>query len=78
MSYMEEISGNIYYITEVEINEEKLYIFTKHVALHFPDMGRKFLHKRSAARYYGNSEFKRMNCKYRILKYNKKMEKIIE
>lgn len=78
MSCMNELNDDIYYITEVEVESEKLYMFTKRVAVHFPDMGKKFLYKRSAKRYYKDSEFEKMNCKYRILKYSRYKNKIIE
>lgn len=78
MSYLNDLNDDIYYITEVEVEGEKLYMFTKRVAVHFPDMGKKFLYKRSAKRYYTDSEFEKMNCKYRILKYSRYKNKIIE
>lgn len=63
-----------FYITEVEVEGEILYMFTKRVALHFPDMAKKFMHKRSAHRYYKNSAFEKMNCNYRVLEYYKSDE----
>lgn len=66
---------NIYYIIEVCPEGEKLYMYTKRVALHFPDMAKKFVYKRSASRYYKDSLFE--GCYYRILKYDKSKDKII-
>ena len=48
MGFYDDLNNDIYYIVEVEVETEKLYMFTKRVALHFPDMGKKFLYKRSA------------------------------
>jgi len=36
------------------------YVYTKHTALHFPDMGKKFVHKRSAVLYFKNSWFEQL------------------
>lgn len=66
---------NIYYIIEVCAGGEKLYMFTKRVAVHFPDMAKKFVHKRSASRYYKDSSF--IENYYRILKYDKEKDEII-
>jgi len=78
MSYLDELNGDIYYIIEVEINDEKLYVFTKRVALHFADMGKRFLHKRSAMRFYGDSEFAKEHYKYRICRYSSFRDQIID
>lgn len=66
---------NIYYIIEVCVEGEKLYMFTKRVSVHFPDMAKKFIHKRSARRYYKDSAF--TEYYYRILKYDKVKDEII-
>lgn len=70
------MENDICYLIEIKIDEngEKLYLYTKNVALHFPDMGRKFKHKRSAVRYCKNLSFK----KHRIVKYNKICDEIID
>lgn len=78
MNLFNELDDAIYYIVEVEVNGEKLYMFTKRVALHFADMGKKFLYKCSAQRYYKDSEFEKMNCNYKILKYSRIREELIE
>ncbi|MGN1480699.1 hypothetical protein [Porcipelethomonas sp.] len=70
-------NSNIYYIIEVYIDNQKLYVYTKRVGVHFPDMAKKFVHRRSAVRYYKDSEFMKSECYYRILKYDKKKDKII-
>ncbi len=77
MENMDYLNGDIFYIIEVNINDEFLYIYTKHTALHFPDMGKKFVHKRSAVRYFKNSWFEQLNCPYHILKYSRKYRQII-
>lgn len=37
---------NIYYIIEVCVGGEKLYMYSKRIAVHFPDICKKFVHKR--------------------------------
>ena len=69
--------NNIYYIIEIYYQNEKLYLYTKRVGVHFPDMAKKFVHRRSALRYFRDSEFMRQGCYFRILKYDKSVEKII-
>ncbi len=71
MSIRNELNDDLYYIIEVDFNDEKLYMYTKRVALHFYDLGKKFLYKCSAKRYYNNSCFHKMNCKYRIVQYSR-------
>lgn len=66
---------NIYYIIEVCVGGEKLYMYSKRIAVHFPDISKKFVHKRSASRYYKDSEF--TECYHRILKYDKEKDEII-
>lgn len=78
MSYLDELNTDIYYIIEVEINDEKLYLYTKRVALHFPDMAKKFWHKRSARRFYFDSEYAKNDCKYRICKFSSFRQQIID
>ena len=63
---------NIYYIIEVCVGGEKLYMYSKRIAVHFPDISKKFVHKRSASRYYKDSEF--TECYHRILKYDKEKD----
>lgn len=36
MGFYDDLNNDIYYIVEVEVETEKLYMFTKRVALHFP------------------------------------------
>ncbi len=78
MGFYDDLNNDIYYIVEVEVETEKLYMFTKRVALHFPDMGKKFLYKRSAQRYFKDSVFDKMNCKQKIVKYSRFREQIID
>ena len=66
---------NIYYIIEVCVGGEKLYMYSKRIAVHFPDISKKFVHKRPASRYYKDSEF--TECYHRILKYDKEKDEII-
>lgn len=70
-----EKNENLYYIIEAYVNGERLYVYSKRIALHFPSMANKFQHRRSACRYVMNSEF--ANNYYRILKYDKSEDKII-
>lgn len=67
----DKLNDDLYYIIEVNVDDEKMYLYTKRVALHFYDMGKKFLYKCSAQRYYNNSCFDKMNCEYRIVKYSR-------
>lgn len=78
MSYLDEINGDICYIIEIEINDEKLYLYTKRVALHFADMGKKFLYKRSARRFYYDSEFAKNDYKHRFCRYSNFRNEIID
>lgn len=39
---------NIYYIIEVCVGGEKLYMYSKRIAVHFPDISKKFVHKSPA------------------------------
>ena len=57
---------NIYYIIEVCVGGEKLYMYSKRIAVHFPDI---------SSRYYKDSEF--TECYHRILKYDKEKDEII-
>lgn len=78
MKLYSDLNNDIYFIVEVEVEGHKLYMFTKRVALHFPDMGKKFLYKRSAFRYFQDSEFKKINCNFRVLKYSRSKDEILE
>ncbi len=69
--------NNIYYIIEVSISGEKLYMYSKRVGLHFPDIAKKFMHKRSAQRYYKDSYFDTVHCPVRYLEYDKENDKIL-
>ncbi len=78
MSYPSSWNDDVYYIVEVEVGGEILYMFTRNVALHFADMGKKFLYKRSAQRYYKGSEFEKRKCNYRIVRYSRYQDRIID
>ncbi len=78
MGNMDYLNGDILYVIEVRIDDECLYMYTKNTALHFPDLGKKFVYRRSAVRYFKGSWFERRSCPFRIVKYSRRFKCLID
>jgi hypothetical protein len=77
MGYMDYLNGDLCYIIQLEINGEVLYMYTKRAPVHFPDLAKKFIYRRSAYRFMIDSPYYKNNYPCKILKYNRKTNDII-